>query len=384
MTVVRNEYESGENSPFGVLMKRMQSVAYDWHSYGRSTIGNRSDIENVRIKNLQDFYRTWYQPDNAVLLVAGKFDAGCRRWRRSAPVRRDPEAEAQLPAVLDGRADPGRRAQFRRAAPGRRADRGMLGYKVPSGLHDDSDVMSFSSAILGDVPTGRLHKQLVETGKASQVFTFGETGYAPGLQSSARSSRRASRSSRCARPDRGGGGFAKHAADDEEMARVRRNYAEQHRAQPERSAAGRRGAVGDHRAGRLAPVLPAASASRPSRRSRWRRVAKRYFKRDNRVTGTFLPEDAPQRAVIPPAPSVAEHPEGLQAESLDPGLGRLRADPGQHHEAHRDDHGGGVKAGAAAEEEPRRDRHGRPAPAHGATRRTCSARAPCRRADRRC
>ena len=71
MTVVRNEYESGENSPSGVLVKRMQSVAYDWHSYGRSTIGNRSDIENVRIANLQAFYRTYYQPDNAVLLVAG-------------------------------------------------------------------------------------------------------------------------------------------------------------------------------------------------------------------------------------------------------------------------------------------------------------------------
>ena len=58
MTVVRNEYEIGENSPFSVLLKRLQSVAYDWHSYGRSTIGNRSDIENVKIENLQAFYRT--------------------------------------------------------------------------------------------------------------------------------------------------------------------------------------------------------------------------------------------------------------------------------------------------------------------------------------
>ena len=74
MTVVRNEYERGENSPGSVLMKRMQSVAYDWHNYGNSTIGNRSDIENVKIENLQAFYRQYYQPDNAVLLVAGKFD----------------------------------------------------------------------------------------------------------------------------------------------------------------------------------------------------------------------------------------------------------------------------------------------------------------------
>ncbi|MFP5392387.1 MAG: M16 family metallopeptidase, partial [Gammaproteobacteria bacterium] len=73
MTVVRNEYEAGENSPASVLMKRMQSIGYDWHSYGRATIGNRSDIENVGIPNLQAFYRTWYQPDNAVLIVAGRF-----------------------------------------------------------------------------------------------------------------------------------------------------------------------------------------------------------------------------------------------------------------------------------------------------------------------
>jgi len=56
-TVVRNEYEMGENSPFSVMLKRLQSVAFDWHSYGRSTIGNRSDIENVREENLQAFYR---------------------------------------------------------------------------------------------------------------------------------------------------------------------------------------------------------------------------------------------------------------------------------------------------------------------------------------
>ncbi|MBK9623929.1 MAG: insulinase family protein [Rhodocyclaceae bacterium] len=61
MTVVRNEYESGETSPNRVMLKRLQSIAYDWHSYGRSTIGNRSDIENVKIeKTCRLFYRTYY------------------------------------------------------------------------------------------------------------------------------------------------------------------------------------------------------------------------------------------------------------------------------------------------------------------------------------
>ncbi len=74
MTVVRNEYESGENSPFDVLLDRTMSTAYLWHNYGKSTIGARSDIEGVPIERLQSFYHKYYQPDNAMLVVAGKFD----------------------------------------------------------------------------------------------------------------------------------------------------------------------------------------------------------------------------------------------------------------------------------------------------------------------
>jgi zinc protease len=74
MTVVRNEFERGENDPRGVLMERIEAAAYDWHNYGKPTIGNRSDIERVPIGNLQAFYRKYYQPDDVVLIVAGKFE----------------------------------------------------------------------------------------------------------------------------------------------------------------------------------------------------------------------------------------------------------------------------------------------------------------------
>src|SRR4051794_12493284 len=74
MTVVRNEFERGENSPSNLLNQRMMSAAYDWHNYGKSTIGNRTDIERVPIKNLQAFYKKYYQPDNCLLVIAGRFD----------------------------------------------------------------------------------------------------------------------------------------------------------------------------------------------------------------------------------------------------------------------------------------------------------------------
>src|SRR5512133_52732 len=73
-SVVRNEFEMGENSPLDILMERTASTAYLWHNYGKSTIGARADIENVPIERLKAFYQRYYQPDNAVLVVAGKFD----------------------------------------------------------------------------------------------------------------------------------------------------------------------------------------------------------------------------------------------------------------------------------------------------------------------
>ena len=74
MTVVRNEFELGENDPSNILEERITSTAFLWHNYGNSTIGARSDLENVPIERLQAFYHRHYQPDNALLVVAGRFD----------------------------------------------------------------------------------------------------------------------------------------------------------------------------------------------------------------------------------------------------------------------------------------------------------------------
>src|SRR6185295_16896807 len=74
MTVVRNEFEQGENEPSMILNQRMMAIAFEWHNYGKSTIGNRADIERVPIDRLHAFYKKYYQVDNTVLIVAGKFD----------------------------------------------------------------------------------------------------------------------------------------------------------------------------------------------------------------------------------------------------------------------------------------------------------------------
>lgn len=89
MTVVRNEFERSENDPSRILRQRIFALAFDWHNYGKSTIGNRADIERVPIEKLKGFYRRYYQPDNAVLVVAGQYDqSSAVFWQRTVPTFR--------------------------------------------------------------------------------------------------------------------------------------------------------------------------------------------------------------------------------------------------------------------------------------------------------
>src|SRR5713226_7288788 len=74
MTVVRNEFERGENNIERVLDERVLSTAYLWHNYGKATIGSRADIERVPIDRLAAFYRKFYQPDNAFVTIGGQID----------------------------------------------------------------------------------------------------------------------------------------------------------------------------------------------------------------------------------------------------------------------------------------------------------------------
>jgi zinc protease len=306
MTVVRNEYESGENSPFGVLLKRMQSIAYDWHGYGRSTIGNRSDIENVKIENLQAFYRTYYQPDNAVLLVAGKFDPAQTLAWIGKSFGAIPKPKRALPPfwTVEPTQDGERSFTVRRKGDVQIV---ALGYKIPSSLQGDSDALSFMSQILGDEPTGRLHKQLVESGKAAQVFSFGMTGYAPGLQIIGA----VVKSGEPLEPVRVAlteavESFAKTPPTEEEMERTRRNFAnyiEKSLNDPQRVGVtlSEEVALGDWRLLFLGrDKIPSITSQQVAE------VAGRYLKRDNRVVGEFIPEDNPQRVDVPAAPSVAE------------------------------------------------------------------------------
>ena len=180
MTVVRNEFELGENSPFGVMMERAISTAYLWHNYGKSTIGARSDLENVPIERLQAFYKNHYQPDNAILLVSGKFDEAKTLNlvnKYFGPIPR-PTRTRQKIYTVEPTQDGERMVTLRRVGDVQLVS---ATYHIPPGSHPDFAAMDILGEVLGDTPSGRLHKALVETKKASTVFGFNFQLREPGV-----------------------------------------------------------------------------------------------------------------------------------------------------------------------------------------------------------
>jgi zinc protease len=171
MTVVRNEFEAGENDPESVLSERVLSTAYLWHNYGKSTIGARADLENVPIERLQAFWRTYYQPDNAYLLVAGRFDEARTLalingiFGKTPRPKRTIQATYTAEPVQDGE----RSVTLRRVGDVQAI---AVAYHVPSGPHPDSATVDIVGQVLADTPSGRLYKALVETKKATSVGDF--------------------------------------------------------------------------------------------------------------------------------------------------------------------------------------------------------------------
>jgi zinc protease len=196
MTVVRNEFERGENSPQRVLSERVSSTAYLWHNYGKSTIGSREDIERVPIDRLAAFYHKFYQPDNAVLVIAGKIDESKTLQWVAETVGKLPRPARKLdqPYTVEPIQDGMRYVELRRVGEGQEL---MMAYHAPAAGHPDAAALQVLSGVMsgsggggrggrgggggGGANAGRLTKALVENKKANSAsMRFGQQ-HDPGL-----------------------------------------------------------------------------------------------------------------------------------------------------------------------------------------------------------
>ena len=309
MTVVRNEWEHYENNALAILTDRVLATSFLWHNYGNSTIGARADIENMPVERLQAFYRKHYQPDNAVLVVSGRFDP-----EQAVAIVEETFGTIPLPDrgasglfdtyTAEPTQDGERTVTLRRVGHVQYA---IAAYHVPNGYHEHAAAIDVLSHVLGTQPTGRLYQRLVETGLAADTSVSTYRLKEPGVLLVTAESRR--------EDDLGEAvqamlatmqGLADSPPTAEEVDRAKRELA----ADFERAFndpvvvaryLGEWAALGDWRLmllhrDRVAEVAPADVLV----------VAKAYLQSSNRTVGYFHPTDeVPPRVEIPPSPDLA-------------------------------------------------------------------------------
>ncbi len=306
MTVVRNEFERGENSPSAVLNQRIMATAFEWHNYGKSTIGNRSDIERVPIGRLKAFYKKYYQPDNCVLVVAGKFepDRALALIQKHFGKLPKPERKLEEPYTEEPAQDGERLVTLRRVGEVQ-----LVGaaYHVPSGQHPDIAALDVLSNILTVPPSGRLYKALVEKGKATTASANVSGWHDPGvfeLESTVRTenSLEEARDILLSVTQQVGA----EGVTEEEVARAKQQILKRR----ELAAADTTSVAiqlsewvsqGDWRMYFLyRDRIEGVTAEQV------KEAAAKYLREDNRTVGLFFPTSKPERVTIPPAPDVSK------------------------------------------------------------------------------
>jgi zinc protease len=169
MTVVRNEFEIGENNPVEALDKEITAAAYQAHPYHHSTIGWRSDIEKVSIEKLREFYDTFYWPDNATVTIIGDFDPATALGLVQQYYGAIPRAPKPIPQVYTE--EPAQTGP-RRVTVKRAAQLGVVGvaFKTPAATHPDTPALSVLAAILGSGKNSRLYRSLTDQTLTTSIY----------------------------------------------------------------------------------------------------------------------------------------------------------------------------------------------------------------------
>ncbi|WP_454689060.1 M16 family metallopeptidase [Achromobacter aloeverae] len=296
MPVVRNEMERGENSPFNILMQKMQGVAYQWHSYGKVTIGARSDVENVDIDQLRAFYHQYYQPDNAVLIVTGKFDPdstlqaiGDTLGKLPKPTRKL-RREYTVEPVQDGE-----RSVTLRRVGGTPLVAAL--YHIPAAGSPDFAPVDLATTILSSEPSGRLYHDLVARKLAANTFGFTMDQLDPGIamfgaQLDPKMNQGAALKALTDTLE----SIGKKPFSQEELDRARSRWLidwDRTYADPERIGIALSEAIA---AGDWRLFFLERDRVRAAKLADVQRVAEQYFLRSNRVEGRYIPTAAPERA----------------------------------------------------------------------------------------
>lgn len=168
--VINERAQRVENDPYGQLNERLWQLAFERHAYGRPVIGWRPDLDAISLEDCERFYRTFYSPSNAVLVVVGDVDSGELAETISRHYGSIPAREVVRPEVL---AEPEQTAHRRDALELRtETELLMMGVKIPATRDPDHVPLLLLDRVLFGGRSSRLYRKLVDAGMAARANAF--------------------------------------------------------------------------------------------------------------------------------------------------------------------------------------------------------------------
>ncbi|HLC41568.1 MAG TPA: pitrilysin family protein [Methylomirabilota bacterium] len=157
--VIEERRTRSEDNPVGALVEELNAMAFKAHPYGWPIIGWMEDIRRLTVEDLRDYYRTYYRPNNAVMVIVGDFSV-------QAVLKKVEEKFGAIPKAPEP-------PQVRSVEPEQRGERRVVlrreaelpfvfyGYLTPNYRSQDSYALELLSTVLSGGRASRLYRRLV-------------------------------------------------------------------------------------------------------------------------------------------------------------------------------------------------------------------------------
>src|SRR5206468_8332624 len=161
-----------DNQPFGRLNEIIYDQAFMVHPYKHPTIGSMQDLEAASVDNVRDFYRTYYVPGNATLTLVGDFDSTQAIQLVNQYLGRVPKADHEVPRDIpqEPAQTKEKRVSLEQPWP---LPAVVVAYHVTFDGNPDSYPLHIAAKVLSDGESSRIYKKLVYD-KQMAVAAFGQ------------------------------------------------------------------------------------------------------------------------------------------------------------------------------------------------------------------
>ncbi len=170
-----------ENSPLGYLYFAMFNNAYVYHPYHWTPIGFMNDIQTWTIKDIKDFHKTYYQPNNAILMVTGDVDPKEVFKKAKRAFKDIKNAVPEVPDVLavEPEQDGAKRIMIKRDSE---VEMIAITFHIPNFQDKDQVTLSMISEILFSGKSSRLYKELIDKQRlVNSIYAYNMENIDPGL-----------------------------------------------------------------------------------------------------------------------------------------------------------------------------------------------------------